>query len=88
MRRRAEQTKPPPIAPALDLSPTAIYRPDDVIRALGLRASSLRTEWRAGRLRIIRRCGKNYLLGRDLLRWLDGGELPSPAHRHSGAPST
>jgi hypothetical protein len=70
-----------PVLPALDIKPDAVYRPADVNRALGLRASSLRTEWRRGRLRIVRRCGKNYLIGRDILAWLDGGELPSPASR-------
>lgn len=90
MRRRHATTDTPdappalPIAPALDLRPDAIYLPRQVIAALGLRASSLRSEWRAGRLRIIRRCGKNYLLGRDILAWLDGGELSSPAARRNG----
>jgi hypothetical protein len=37
------------IQPALDIRRDAIYRPVDVICALGLRKSSLRTEWlRAG----------------------------------------
>jgi hypothetical protein len=75
----AVEPAPAPVLPALDIHPDAIYRPGDVIRALGLRASSLRTEWRRGRLRIVRRCGKNYLIGRDILNWLDGGELPTPA---------
>jgi hypothetical protein len=74
-----------PIAPTLDLRPDAVYLPSQVIAALGLRASSLRSEWRAGRLRVVRRCGKNYLLGKDLLAWLNGGELPSPAHRRDSA---
>jgi hypothetical protein len=55
--------------------PDAVYRPAEVIAALGLRGSSLRTEWRAGRLRIVRRCGRNFLLGKDVLAWLDAGEL-------------
>jgi hypothetical protein len=73
-----------PITPALDLRPGAVYLPRQVIAALGLRASSLRSEWRAGRLKIRRRCGRNFLLGKDLLAWLDAGELPSPARRQSG----
>jgi hypothetical protein len=64
-----------PILPVLDIRPDAVYTPRQVIAALGLRASSLRTEWRAGRLRIVRRCGHNYLLGKDIIAWLDGGEL-------------
>jgi hypothetical protein len=70
--------------PTLDLRVDGIYTPAQVITALGLRGSSLRTEWRRGRLRVVRRCGKNYLLGRDILRWLDAGELPSPATRTNG----
>jgi hypothetical protein len=70
-----------PIMPALELRPDAVYLPRQVIAALGLRASSLRSEWRAGRLRIVRRCGHNFLLGRDILAWLDGSELLSPAAR-------
>ena len=65
---------PAPTVP-LHIDPNAVYRPQQVIAALGLRDSSLRSEWRAGRLRVVRRCGKNYLLGRDLLAWLDAGEL-------------
>jgi hypothetical protein len=87
MPRRVKPARPSaPILPALDIRPDGVYLPNQVIEALKLRASSLRSEWRAGRLRIVRRCGKNYVLGRDLLRWLDTGELPSPASRrqHNG----
>jgi hypothetical protein len=59
----------------LAIVPNAVYLPDQIIAALKLRASSLRTEWRAGRLRVVRRCGRNYLLGCDVLAWLDGGEV-------------
>lgn len=69
---------PSPIVPALDLRPDGVYLPRQVQAALGLRASSLRTEWRRGRLRIVRRCGRNYLLGRDVLAWLAGGEVVPP----------
>lgn len=84
MPRRDAPEAATPILPALDLRPDGIYLPSQVIAALGLRGSSLRSEWRQGRLRIVRRCGKNYLLGRDILRWLDAGELPAPAHRRNG----
>jgi hypothetical protein len=73
-----------PILPALDIHPEAVYRPEQIRIALGLQASSLRSEWRAGRLRVVRRCGRNYILGSDLLSWLDAGELPSPADRQHG----
>lgn len=70
-----------PILPALDIRPDGVYLTAQIREALGLRSSSLRTEWRRGRLRIVRRCGKNYVLGKDVLAWLDGGEVPSPATR-------
>lgn len=76
------------VEPALDIKPNAVYLPSQIRTALHLRASSLRTEWRRGRLRIIRRCGRNYLLGRDVLEWLAGGELPSPAKRRSSSDSS
>jgi hypothetical protein len=65
--------------PALVIDANAVFLPHQVQAALGLRASSLRTEWRRGRLRVIRRCGRNFLLGRDVLAWLDGGELKRAA---------
>jgi hypothetical protein len=79
-------TPVPPIAPALAIDPNGVYRPEVIQAALGLGASALRAEWRRGALRIIRRCNRNFILGRDVLRWLDAGELPSPAHRHNGPP--
>jgi hypothetical protein len=57
------------------IHPSGVYTVAFVRAALCLRASSLRTEWRAGRLRIVRRCGRNFLLGKDVIAWLDQGEL-------------
>jgi hypothetical protein len=71
------------IGPALAIDPNAVYRPEALRAALGLGASALRAEWRRGALRIIRRCNRNYILGKDIIAWLDGGELPSPAHRRN-----
>jgi hypothetical protein len=56
------------------IHPCGIYTPRFVQAALGLRASSLRSEWRAGRLRVVKRCGRNFLLGKDVIAWLDAGE--------------
>jgi hypothetical protein len=79
----AEDAPPPSTAPALDIRPDGIYRTETVMAALGICRASIRKEWREGRLRVVRRCGKNYLIGRDVLAWLDGGELPSPSrHPH------
>lgn len=93
MRRRsaeraaANEATPPalPIGPAIAIDPNAVYRPEQIRAALGLGASALRAEWRRGALRIIRRCNRNFLLGKHILAWLEGGELPSPAHRRNGA---
>ena len=87
MPRKSRMEAPPPvpaplIAPVLNLLAEAVYLPEQIRIALRLRASSLRSEWRAGRLRIVRRCGRNFILGRDLLHWLEGGDLPSPAQKH------
>jgi hypothetical protein len=74
----APATPPAPILPALDIHQDGIYRPVQIAAALGLGARALRGEWRAGRLRVIRRCNKNFLVGRDVLEWLSTGALPAP----------
>jgi hypothetical protein len=71
--RSANRTAAPP-APFV-IEPNTVYVAEYVRAALRLKASSLRSEWRAGRLRVLRRCGRNFFLGRDLLAWLSGGEL-------------
>jgi hypothetical protein len=83
--RHAEPDTSPiaPILPALDIRPDGVYLPCQVIAALRLRRSSLRSEWRAYRLTVRRRCGRNFLLGKDILAWLEGGELLPPAKRRS-----
>jgi hypothetical protein len=54
---------------------TGVYTTDQVRTMLRLRQSSLRREIREGRLRVSKRCGRYYFLGRQLLDWLRGGEL-------------
>ena len=84
-KRPAAGAAPPGTTlPALDIRPEGVYRPEQIRAAPGLRASSLRTEWRHGRLRIVRRCGRNYLLGRDVLAWLAAGEVPPPTRHTAG----
>jgi hypothetical protein len=55
--------------------PTTVYTADEVIRIFKLRKSTLRREIREGRLRVARRAGRYYLLGKWLIEWLEGGEL-------------
>jgi hypothetical protein len=69
---------PAEIVPALLIDLHAVYRAATIQLALGLGSRALRAEWRAGRLRIVRRCNRNFILGKDLLAWLDKGELPAP----------
>ena len=57
------------------IQPTAVYYPDDVRRVLRLKATTIRSEVKQGRLRIARRAGRYYLLGKWLLEWLETGEL-------------
>jgi hypothetical protein len=46
-----------------------------------LRGSSLKSEWRAGRLCVKRVCNHSFVLGKDLLAWLDAATwLPGGIH--------
>ena len=76
----AEPASPSPMPPFV-IDPNGVYLAEQIRAALRLRASSLKSEWRRGRLRVVRRCGRNFYLGRDLLAWLDSGELPAPSRR-------
>lgn len=57
------------------IQPTAVYFVDDARTLLRLRASSLRREIRLGRLRVTKRCGRYYILGKWLIDWIESGEL-------------
>jgi hypothetical protein len=48
---------------------------EDLRRVFGLKASSVRREVRLGRLRMSKRCGRHYCLGKWVLQWLENGEL-------------
>jgi hypothetical protein len=94
-RRRApagiEPPRPlPPAAPdpppgVHTIHPTAVYSAEDFRRVFKLRQSSLRREVREKRLRVVRRCGRYYLLGKWIIAWLEadgagGRERPAPAN--------
>jgi hypothetical protein len=57
------------------IEPSCVYSPEAARKALGLTASTLRREVREGRLRRIKRAGRNFFLGEYLLEWLRGGEV-------------
>lgn len=66
---------PPATPPPVILHPTAVYTVPQLRAALGLTASTVRHEVRAGRLRVARRAGRYWMLGAWVLEWIEGGEL-------------
>ena len=78
--RNQEASPPvsPPAVPVIDEN--AVYFVDTLQAIFRLRKSTIRREWRAGRLRISKRCGRYYVLGVWVLSWLRNGEvLPGKA---------
>jgi hypothetical protein len=67
------------------IEPLCVYSPEAARKALGLTASTLRREVREGRLRRIKRAGRNFFLGEYLLEWLRGGEVLKRKRRESAA---
>jgi hypothetical protein len=70
----------PPDAPAPSssqphvVSPDAVYTVGEFQAALKLTRSTVRREVKAKRLRVAKRAGKYFLLGKWILEWLEGGE--------------
>jgi hypothetical protein len=62
------------------VKPLAVYYLRD-LETFGLKKSSVRREYRMGRLRLGKRLGRAYVLGSWLTEWFAGGELPARA-RH------
>jgi hypothetical protein len=60
------------------IHPQAVYTHPALRAALGLCASTARREIRAGRLRVAKRGGRYYFLGKWILEWLRGGEIHRP----------
>lgn len=71
---KAPSLPPPPHV----IDPRAIYWVDTLQATLRLRKSSVRREWKAGRLRVGKRCGRLFVLGNWLREWLLQGELRRP----------
>jgi hypothetical protein len=57
------------------IDPDEVYTLREAQAALLLGRSTLRRELRSGRLRVSRRSGRHYILGRWLLQWLEEGEI-------------
>jgi hypothetical protein len=65
-----------PPAPLTDrvVHPHGVYRLDELTALLRLKKSSLRREVKEKRLRVSRRCGCYFFIGKAVLDWLAGGE--------------
>jgi hypothetical protein len=57
------------------ICPATVYTLESATRALGLRRTTPKSEVRQGRLRVSRRGGRYYFLGKWLLEWLEAGEV-------------
>ena len=75
MRNRAPTTEPA-LAPTVhEVKPCGLYLVDEVQRIFRLKKSTIRRELREGRLRVSKRAGRYFLLGRWLIEWIESGEL-------------
>src|SRR5262245_7642777 len=98
MRRSAEMTRakrqsdvppitaptPAPVSrPPCVLVPTAVYLIDQANSELGLGRSTLRREFRKGRLRAAKRAGRLWVLGEWLLEWIRTGEVTRHRRDHA-----
>ncbi len=77
MRSRTRPPEPT-VLPAVHvhvIHENAVYFLDDAIKIFRLKKSTIRREVRDCRLRISKRAGRYYLLGKWLIEWLEAGEL-------------
>jgi len=77
--------KPPPTAyvPAPVIDPNQVFSLSQAAATLGLAKTSLPREIRARRLIAYRRCGRNYILGKDLLNWITSNPVrPHKLHQN------
>jgi hypothetical protein len=76
-RKRSAEPLAAPVnpGPLLVLHSRAVFLAADAAAALRLSASTFRREIRLGRLKICKRAGRYFVTGRQLLAWLEGGEV-------------
>jgi hypothetical protein len=67
------RTQTTPIVPIID--PNGVYTMATARMTLGLRENCLPREARLGRLRVSKRAGRHFVLGKWLLQWLESGEV-------------
>jgi hypothetical protein len=75
MGRNVTPAEASPLSAVHVIHPTAVYTVEDAKRIFSLRDSTIRREVREGRLRIAKRAGRYYLLGRWIIEWIEGGEV-------------
>jgi hypothetical protein len=63
------------------ISKTAVYSMESLRAALGLCKHSVGREIREGRLKACKRCGRYWIIGTDVLAWLQGGAVQARLHR-------
>jgi hypothetical protein len=61
--------------PNLIIHANAVFTPESLRSALSLAKSSISREIRLGRLRVAKRGGRYFLLGRWIIQWLREGEV-------------
>jgi hypothetical protein len=69
--RKASRRAAPELA--VEILPNAVYSITGITQLLRLRRHSLPREISGKRLVAHKRCGRWWLLGRDVLAWLEGG---------------
>jgi hypothetical protein len=65
------------------IHPHAIYTVKALQDALGLAPTTIRREVRLRRLRVARRAGKYFILGKWILDWIESGEVNGQQKRNS-----
>jgi hypothetical protein len=61
------------------ISDDAVFQLDELRALLGLRTHTLKREARKGRLRVAKRAGRLWCVGRWVRQWLEDGEIQRPA---------
>jgi hypothetical protein len=83
MRRQTANAAPAALlVPVID--PYAVYFTDTLQKVFRLRKSTIRREWKEGRLRLAKRAGRYFVLGEWVLEWLRTGELSRKAAQQGG----
>jgi hypothetical protein len=78
---RPDDAPPQAVLPSVVVHPRSVWTLPAFRAAFGLRESTPRREIREGRLRVSKRGGRYYLLGRWILSWIEAGEV----HRRPSA---